>query len=204
MVSDRRSLGERLKRQRERRGITLAEISQTSKVPVSLFTGLEAGDCSRWPASVYARAYVKSYAAAIGLNADEVVEEFSTVFGLRSETGEPLPPPAGAPSRLRLSLVQEPAVSLTTVSHRAGLAATELLIGFLIAAVAHAGLGASVWVTVGLVLAYSAGGRLLTDEPLLYFLYRTVRAGSARPALREIGSPSAEVAPVGDAASTVA
>ena len=66
MVSDRRGLGERLKRQRERRGITLQQISQSSKVPASLFAGLEAGDCSRWPAGLYARAYIRAYADAIG------------------------------------------------------------------------------------------------------------------------------------------
>ena len=81
MVSDRRALGERLKRQRERAGVTLARISQNTKVPVALFTGLEAGDCSRWPTGLFARAYVRGYAEAIGLNADETVEEFLAAFG---------------------------------------------------------------------------------------------------------------------------
>ena len=81
MVSDRRGLGERLKRQRERRGVTLQQISHSSKVPASLFAALEAGDCSRWPAGLYARAYVRAYADAIGLNPDETVEEFVAAFG---------------------------------------------------------------------------------------------------------------------------
>ena len=50
MVTDRRGFGERLKRQRERAGVTLEAISRSTKVPVALFAGLEAGDCSRWPA----------------------------------------------------------------------------------------------------------------------------------------------------------
>ena len=81
MVSDRRAFGERLKRQRERAGVTLAKISQNTKVPVALFTGLEAGDCSRWPTGLFARAYIRGYAEAIGLNGDETVEEFLAAFG---------------------------------------------------------------------------------------------------------------------------
>ena len=87
MVSDRRGLGERLKRQRERRGVTLQQISHSSKVPASLFAALEAGDCSRWPAGLYARAYVRAYADAIGLNPDETVEEFVAAFGATSQGG---------------------------------------------------------------------------------------------------------------------
>ena len=83
MVSDRRGLGERLKRQRERRGVTLQQISHSSKVPASLFAALEAGDCSRWPAGLYARAYIRAYADAMGLNPDETVEEFVAAYSAR-------------------------------------------------------------------------------------------------------------------------
>ena len=95
MVTDRRSLGERLKRQRERRGVTLKQISQSSKVPASLFAGLEAGDCSRWPAGLYARAYVRTYAEAIGLSPDETVEEFVAAYGAAVKAdGADAPPTA--------------------------------------------------------------------------------------------------------------
>jgi cytoskeletal protein RodZ len=88
MVSDRRTFGERLKRQRERRGIPLEAISESTKIATSLFVGLENGDCSRWPAGLYSRAYIRAYAEAIGLNADEAVEDFATVFsGKVSPTG---------------------------------------------------------------------------------------------------------------------
>lgn len=201
MVSDRRALGERLKRQRERAGVTLERISQSTKVPVSLFKGLESGDCSRWPAGLYARAYVRSYADAIGLNADETVEEFGAAFGavLKSDAFDtPAARPAGT---LRLSLVEESPLTLAAAARRAGLAACDLLIGALIAAIAHVGFNTRIWVTVGLVLAYFTLGRLLGDDPLLYALFRRVRQPeAASPAEAE----SPEVAAVGDAASTAA
>jgi hypothetical protein len=205
MVSDRRSLGERLKRQRERRGITLDQISQTSKVPASLFAGLEAGDCSRWPVGLYGRAYVRTYAEAIGLNGDETVEEFVAAFGpqMRPDGSEGAVATTAHPSNpLRLSMVEEPAVVLAGLARRAGLAAVDLLIGCLIASIAQTTLHQGTWVTVALVLSYFTIGRVLSDDPLLYHLYRRLRTRPVKPVAGEPATD--EVAPVADAASTVA
>ncbi len=205
MVTDRRGFGERLKRQRERAGVTLETISRTTKVPVSLFARLEAGDASRWPPGLFARAYVRSYAEVIGLNLDETVEEFEAAFGITlnpdgAETQAALS--ARAPGALRLAMVED-SLSLATLGHRAGLAASELILGALIAAIAHVGLNLGVWVTVGLVVAYFAMGRLLSDDPVLFWIYKRARH-QPEPVLAPVDADSAEVRPVGDAASTVA
>ena len=204
MVSDRRGFGERLKRQRERRGITLQQISQNTKVPVSLFAGLEAGDCSRWPAGLYARAYIRAYAEAVGLNADETVEEFVAAFGstVKAEGIDAPQPTARAANALRLSLVDESSIELDGLGRRIALAATELLIGSLIAAIASVGLKQGVWVTAALILGYLTLGRVLSDEPLLYHVYRRLRTRPAAAPVTEEASD--EVAPVGDAARTTA
>lgn len=204
MVSDRRGFGERLKRQRERQAVTLQQIAQSSKVPASLFAGLEAGDCSRWPAGLYARGYMRVYAEAIGLNADETVEEFVAAFGATIKVGG-TDAPASSPRTaiaLRLSLVEESPIELEGLGRRAALAATDLLIGSLIAAVASVGLGQGVWVTAALILSYFTLGRLISDEPLLYHVYRRLRTRPAAPAVAEEASD--EVAPAGDAARTPA
>jgi transcriptional regulator with XRE-family HTH domain len=202
MVSDRRALGERLKRRRERAGVTLATISRNTKVSVALFTGLEAGDCSRWPTGLFARAYIRGYAEAIGLNGDETVEEFLTVFGAIGHAegveNPPLPSPRTPP--LRLSLVEEPP-DPTAILRRVGLAATELLIGALIAAVAHVGFETTLWPTVGFVLAYVTVGRLISDDPLLYWMFRSVRQ-QPQPAPSATESESSDVSGVGETAGT--
>jgi transcriptional regulator with XRE-family HTH domain len=205
MVTDRRGFGERLKRQRERAGVTLETISRTTKVPVSLFAGLEAGDASRWPPGLFARAYIRGYAEVIGLNSDETVEEFEAAFGItvKSDGAESQPAlSARAPGALRLAMVED-SLSLATIGHRAALAASELLLAALIAAIAHVGLKSGVWVTVGLVVAYFAIGRLLSDDPLLYWIYKRARH-QPEPVIAPVDADSAEVRPVGDAASTVA
>jgi hypothetical protein len=202
MVSERRAFGERLKRRRERAGVTLAKISQNTKVPVALFTGLEAGDCSRWPTGLFARAYVRSYAEAIGLNGDETVEEFVAVFGAigHAEGVEAPPAPNSKTPPLRLSMAEEP-VEPAAIARRAGLAATELLIGALITALAYVGFQTNLWTTVGLVLTYFTLGRLISDDPLLYWIFKRARR-QPQPTPLPSESESPDVSGVGETAST--
>jgi cytoskeletal protein RodZ len=72
--------GDNLRRHRERRGVSLQTIADASKINRRFLAALEAGDCSRWPTGLYSRAYVRTYAAAIGLDPEEVVVEFAALF----------------------------------------------------------------------------------------------------------------------------
>ncbi|MCA1562250.1 MAG: helix-turn-helix domain-containing protein [Acidobacteria bacterium] len=79
-MSDRDTFGPRLRRERERRGITLDTIATLTKVSADLWDGLERNDFSRWPSGIFARAFVRDYARAVGLDADEIVDEFCRLF----------------------------------------------------------------------------------------------------------------------------
>ena len=79
-MSDRETFGPRLRSERERRGITLDTIAVVTNVSIELWQGLERNDFSRWPSGIFARAFVRDYAKAIGLDADEVVDEFCRLF----------------------------------------------------------------------------------------------------------------------------
>ena len=76
LMADREQFGMRLRREREKRGISLDGLAETTKVSVDLWIGLEQNDLSRWPSGIFARAFVRDYARAIGLDADAVVDEF--------------------------------------------------------------------------------------------------------------------------------
>ena len=139
MVTDRRGFGERLKRQRERAGVTLETISQTTKVPVSLFAGLEAGDCfalAPGPVRPGLRAELRrGDRAEPGRNGRRIrggVRDHRQA-GRRRE-------PAGAerPSARRAAPVDRRGTRSSSghLGRRAGLAASELLLGALIAAIA--------------------------------------------------------------------
>ena len=81
-MSDQDSFGPRLRAERERRGISIETIASVTKVGGDLWDGLERNDFSRWPSGIFARAFVRDYARAIGLDADEVVDEFCRLFPL--------------------------------------------------------------------------------------------------------------------------
>lgn len=79
-MSERDTFGPRLRAERERRGISLDTIASVTKVSADLWDGLERNDFSRWPSGIFARAFVRDYARAVGLDADEVVNEFCRLF----------------------------------------------------------------------------------------------------------------------------
>ena len=88
------AFGPRLRRERERRQISLTSIAENTKINRSLLEALERDDVSRWPTGIFRRAFVRSYAEAIGLNGDEVVREFSERFP--DPSAPPTAPPAEA------------------------------------------------------------------------------------------------------------
>jgi transcriptional regulator with XRE-family HTH domain len=79
---ERETFGPRLRRERERRGISLETIASLTNVSVELWKGFENNDFSRWPTGLYARAFVRDYAKAVGVDADEVVDDFCRLFPL--------------------------------------------------------------------------------------------------------------------------
>jgi hypothetical protein len=79
-MSDLQTFGPRLRSERERRGIALSTIVAVTKVGADLWVGLERNDFSKWPSGIFARAFVRDYARAVGLDADEVVDEFCRLY----------------------------------------------------------------------------------------------------------------------------
>jgi cytoskeletal protein RodZ len=89
-MSERDTFGPRLRRERERRGITLETIAAVTNVSIDLWKGFEENDLSRWPKGLFARAFVRDYAKAVGLNAEEVVDDFCRLFPLGDRRALPL------------------------------------------------------------------------------------------------------------------
>ena len=82
--------GRRLRMERERRTITLASISDNTKINQSLLEGLERDDVSRWPSGIFRRSFIRAYAQAIGLDPDTTAKEFLERF---PDPAEALPAP---------------------------------------------------------------------------------------------------------------
>ena len=72
----RQAFGPNLRRIRIQKGISIEKIAAGTKISADLLNGLERNDFSRWPVGIYARAYVRQYAYAIGVDPDSTVDEF--------------------------------------------------------------------------------------------------------------------------------
>lgn len=79
-MTPQQKFGEALRRRREQRGISLNDLAQKTKISASLLAGMERGDCSRWPGGIYSRAWVREYASAIGLDAEQIAARFTKCF----------------------------------------------------------------------------------------------------------------------------
>ena len=63
-----------LRAARERRGLTLLQVSETTKISPSVLTALEADDVGNLPGGLFIRAFVRSYAAEVGLDPERTVD----------------------------------------------------------------------------------------------------------------------------------
>src|SRR3954463_2171418 len=80
MQADRETFGPRLKLERERRGITLKDVAESTKIKESQFAELERGDLSKWPQGIFRRAHLSAYLNAIGMPAEPATAEFLRLF----------------------------------------------------------------------------------------------------------------------------
>jgi transcriptional regulator with XRE-family HTH domain len=167
--------GPRLRRERERRKISLESISANTKVSISLFEALERDDVSRWPCGIFRRSFVRSYAEAIGLDADDIVREFVERFPDPADTAR-LELAAGAPAEtphrhpraaaLRLTLADSwtPFAGgelLSAIARRSAAVAVDASITALVAIALFLTLG-SFWIPLAVFMAcYYWGGILL-------------------------------------------
>jgi cytoskeleton protein RodZ len=81
MAADRTGdFGRRLRDARERRGISLRQIANATKISVAVLEALERNDISRLPGGIFSRAFVRSYAIEVGLDPDETIQNFIAQF----------------------------------------------------------------------------------------------------------------------------
>jgi cytoskeletal protein RodZ len=142
-VTGARAFAESLKRHREVRGITLRDVAEQTKIGSAFLVALERGDCSKWPGGIYSRAWIRAYAAAIGLDPDEVCARFTRCFAANAfpdGESEPAvaPRPPGLPqvTPLRLTLEPDRRERSRLLQRRALFLSTDLVLAAAIAVIA--------------------------------------------------------------------
>jgi cytoskeleton protein RodZ len=73
------SFGESLRREREMRGVSLEEISATTKINLRFLQALEAEDFAKIPGGLFTRSFLRAYADYLGLDAERVLAEYQLV-----------------------------------------------------------------------------------------------------------------------------
>ena len=76
----REAFGPNLRRLRLLRGLSIEQIADRTNIAPDLLEALERNDFSEWPSGVFARAYVRQYAQAVGADPDTIVDEFCRYF----------------------------------------------------------------------------------------------------------------------------
>lgn len=205
-MSARDRFGPNLRRIREQRGISLEHLADRTNVDVELWAALERNDVSRWPSGIFARAFIREYARAIGMEPESTVDEFCRCFpngdrrrghilraeaellGLESEWQEDLVEPLEdrrrAPSAPAAPKPDSGRESLLARRSRLAAAGLDLVVAAAGGALVARAADAPIWPVVGAVaLAYHTIG--------LIFLGST--AGSAAVSLWLRHSAGAEL-----------
>lgn len=183
LVTSREAFGPTLRRIREACGVSLESIASVTKVPASLWAAMERNDLARWPTGIYARAYMRSYAALLGLDTEKVVDTFCRFFPHGDRRAEPVLraaaqlvqhelrwqddlDAAGTRNR-RAPAIGSPGAD-TTRLRAARLVATDLALLLAVAVTLSGATGWSFWAVAALLvsMAYAASLMWLGTSPL--------------------------------------
>lgn len=75
------SFGQRLKQEREKRKITLEQISVSTKIGTRMLQALEEGNFSQLPGGIFNKGFVRAYSRFVGLDEDQTVAEYLEASG---------------------------------------------------------------------------------------------------------------------------
>jgi len=75
------SFGVRLKQEREQRGITLEEISSTTKIGTRMLVALEQDHFDQLPGGIFNKGFIRAYARCLGLDEDQAIADYLVASG---------------------------------------------------------------------------------------------------------------------------
>src|SRR5208283_6224597 len=75
------SFGEKLKQEREKRKITLEQISASTKIGTRMLQALEEDKFNQLPGGIFNKGFVRAYSHCLGLDEDQTVAEYLEASG---------------------------------------------------------------------------------------------------------------------------
>ncbi|WP_058307750.1 helix-turn-helix domain-containing protein [Gracilibacillus massiliensis] len=101
-------IGERLKQERELKNMSLEEVQKMTKIQARYLDAIEQERFNVMPGSFYVRAFIKEYANVLGLNAEELMEEYKDDLPFEKEENIAL-------SRVKSSKKNKPTVNTPVI-----------------------------------------------------------------------------------------
>jgi cytoskeletal protein RodZ len=90
--------GERLKRERELREVSIDELTKATRISQRFLEALENEDWAKLPGGVFGRAFVRTIARYLGLDEEALLGEYDLARGDTAQTARPLRPEERIPS----------------------------------------------------------------------------------------------------------
>jgi cytoskeleton protein RodZ len=90
--------GERLKRERELREVSIEELTKTTRISQRFVEALENEDWGKLPGGVFGRAFVRTIVRYLGLDEEALLAEYDVARGDTARTARPLTPEERIPS----------------------------------------------------------------------------------------------------------
>lgn len=164
------NFGATLRRAREQRKLSLADIAAQTKVRASLYAALERNDISQWPGGIFRRAFVRAYAETIGLDPDTTVRDFLEHF--------PDPEPSPGPQTSRVTATEQLLAARETMMVSASDVQLRLPLQARVLAAAW-DLGAVFAIAVSALPIFGAFWTVLSVTAVLYFIISVLVLGTS-------------------------
>jgi cytoskeletal protein RodZ len=82
------SIGEKLRLEREARGIALRDISEQTRISMRYLEAIETDDYRRLPGGIFNRSFIRAYAKFIGYDENDAIEDYSRTMRERGESDD--------------------------------------------------------------------------------------------------------------------
>lgn len=80
MNEAKQSIGERLRRSRESRGLSLHDVARGTKLSIDVLRAIEGDRLDRLPAGMYRKAYLRTLAIEVGVDPDDIAAQYSSMI----------------------------------------------------------------------------------------------------------------------------
>ena len=82
------SIGEKLRLEREARGIALRDISEQTRISMRYLEAIESDDYKRLPGGIFNRSFIRAYAKFIGYDENDAIEDYARTMRERGEADD--------------------------------------------------------------------------------------------------------------------